>query len=286
MYRAKAAGRSLVVFFEERMNAEAVARLTLDRDLRAAIERGELALHYQPQLDLRSGRVRGAEALLRWNHPTHGPIAPLRFIPLAEESGFIETLGRWVVQQACRQLREWSEAGIEIERVAVNVSPRQFRKRTLVDHFAQCVAQEGIAASQLEIEVTEGLLMERSESVEQMLGQLAAAGHPIALDDFGTGFSSMSYLRRFPVNTIKIDRVFVNDIGERGEAEAIVSAIIAMSHALGKGVIAEGVETPAQAAILRQLQCDEIQGFHVARALPPAEFEAFFRARQNVPAPA
>ena len=282
MYRAKAAGRSQVIFFEERMNAEAVARLTLDRDLRAAIERGELILHYQPQLDLRTGRIRGAEALVRWNHPVHGSIAPLRFIPLAEESGFIDPLGRWVVQQACRQFREWRDAGIALERIAVNVSPRQFRKRTLVDHFAQCVAREGIDPSHLEIEVTEGLLMERSEAVEQMLGQLAAAGHPIALDDFGTGFSSMSYLKRFPVNTIKIDRVFVQDIGERGEAEAIVAAIIAMSHALGKSVIAEGVETAAQSAVLQRLQCDEIQGFLVGRALPPEEFETFYRGRLEV----
>jgi len=285
MYRAKASGRSQVVFFEERMNAEAVARLTLDRDLRAAIDRGELQLHYQPQLELRTGAVRGAEALVRWNHPVQGPIPPLSFVPLAEESGFIDVLGRWVIQQASRQLRAWRDSGLPIERISVNVSPRQFRKRNLVEYFAQCVAEEGIDPAGLEIEVTEGLLLERSEAVERMLGELALAGHPIALDAFGTGFSSMAYLTRFPVHTIKIDKVFIQDLADRGEPEAIVTAIIAMSHALGKKVIAEGVETAAQAESLRRLQCDEVQGFLVARALPPAEFEAFCRARSPVLAP-
>jgi len=289
MYRAKANGRAQAVFYEERMNAEAVARLTLDRDLRAAIERGELVLHYQPQVDLATGAVRGAEALLRWIHPVHGPIAPLRFIPLAEESGFIETLGRWVVQTACEQMALWRKANIPIKRISVNVSPRQFRKRTLVDFIAQCVERSGIGADSLEIEVTEGLLMERSEAVEEMLKQLAGAGHRIALDDFGTGFSSMSYLTRFPVDTIKIDRVFIVGLERRGgheerrEPEAIAAAIIAMSHALGKNVIAEGVETNEQAAALRRLQCDEMQGFLVAHALPAAELERFVLERAATP---
>lgn len=281
MYRAKAGGRAQSMFFEERMNAEAVARLTLDRDLRAALDRGELTLHYQPQLDIRTGEVRGAEALLRWMHPVQGSIAPLRFIALAEESGFIEPLGRWVLQAACAQARAWRDAGLPIERVAVNVSPRQFRKRSLVDFVAQSVAQAGIEPSRLEIEVTEGLLMERSDAVESMLRTFAEMGHPIALDDFGTGFSSMSYLMRFPVNTIKIDRVFIEGIEK---SEAIVAAIVAMSHALGKEVIAEGVETAEQLAALRRLGCDMVQGFLVSRALPPAQFAEFARSRRTEPA--
>jgi diguanylate cyclase (GGDEF)-like protein len=285
MYRAKAGGRAQVVFFEEQMNAEAVARLTLDRDLRAAMDRSELMLHFQAQLDLRTGAVRGAEALLRWTHPVHGPIPPLRFIALAEESGFIEPLGRWVLQAACAQAREWRDAGLPVERIAVNVSPRQFRKRSLVDFVAQSTAQAGISPAALEIEVTEGLLVERSEAVESMLHKLAEMGHHIALDDFGTGFSSMAYLKRFPVHTIKIDRVFVDGIEDKGEA--IVAAIVAMSHALGKEVIAEGVETPEQLAVLRRLGCDMVQGYLLARPMPASQFVEFVRARRAaVPTPA
>ncbi len=284
MYRAKSSGRAQVVFFEERMNAEAVAHLTLDRDLRAAIDRGEMTLHYQPQLDLRSGEIRGAEALVRWMHPVHGYIPPLRFITLAEESGFIEPLGRWVLQKACAQMREWRDAGLPVERVSVNVSPRQFRKRSLVDFVAQSVAQAGIDPGSLELEVTEGLLLERSEGVESMLKSLAERGHRIALDDFGTGFSSMAYLKRFPVHTIKIDRVFVDGI--EGDGKAIVAAIMAMSHALGKVVVAEGVETAEQLAVLRHLDCDMVQGWLLAKAMPPTQFAEFVRARRRTPDPA
>jgi diguanylate cyclase (GGDEF)-like protein len=278
MYRAKASGRAQVVFFEERMNAEAVARLTLDRDLRAALERGELEVHYQPQLDLRTGLVRSAEALVRWNHPTRGMIPPTRFIPLAEESGLIDQLGQWMLERVCAQIGAWRAAGMAIEQVGVNVSPRQFRRRTLVDTIARAVRSAGLPASCLELEITEGLLLDRGEAVESMLHELAAAGHPIALDDFGTGFSSMSYLKRFPVSTIKIDRAFIDGLEPGSDSEAIVSAIIAMSHALGKTVIAEGVESGDQAGILRRLHCNEIQGYLVSPAIPAAEFERFMQA--------
>ena len=280
MYRAKANGRSQVVFFEERMNVEAVVRLTLDRDLRVAIDRGELALHYQPQLDLRTGLIRGAEALVRWNHPTRGLISPAHFIPLAEESGFIEQLGQWTFEQACLQLRQWRDEGLLLDHVAVNVSPRQFRRHNLIDFIARCVRDAGLPPSCLEIEITEGLLLDRGEVVEGMLRALADAGHRIALDDFGTGFSSMSYLKRLPVSTIKIDKVFIEGLEPGGDSEAIVAAIVAMSHALGKVVIAEGVETGDQAAVLRRLQCDEIQGFLVSPAVPAAELAALLRARE------
>ena len=192
MYRAKAAGRAQVVFFEEKMNSEAVARVTLDRDLRAAIERNELVLHYQPQVDVRSGIIRGAEALLRWNHPRHGLISPLRFIPLAEESGFIEHIGRWTFERACAQMKEWRARGLPIERISVNVSPRQFRKRGLGDFIRELVTAAGLPPSCLEIEITEGLLLDRGEAVEGSLLELAQMGLRIALDDFGTGFSSMA----------------------------------------------------------------------------------------------
>ncbi|HET9470807.1 MAG TPA: EAL domain-containing protein, partial [Usitatibacter sp.] len=243
MYRAKAAGRSQAVYFEERMNAEAVARLTLDRDLRVAIERGELELHYQPKMDLRTGIIVAAEALVRWRHPTLGLISPDRFIPLAEESGYIEQVGHWTLAEACAQMRRWREKGFELESVSVNVSPRQFRRRGLLEFIRDNVAAAGLPSECIGIEITEGLLMERGEAVEKLLHRLSAMGHRIALDDFGTGFSSMAYLKRFPVREIKIDRVFIEGLGQGADSEAIVAAIIAMSHALGKIVVAEGVET-------------------------------------------
>ena len=283
MYRAKANGRSQVVFFEERMNAEAVMRMTLDRDLRAALERGELVVHYQPKLDLASGAIRSAEALIRWNHPARGWISPARFIPLAEESGFIEPLGDWILQQACADMRRWLDAGLELEHVSVNVSPRQFRKRAIVDSVQRCSTHAGVATSKLQLEITEGLLMNRGDDVEEMLQAIARGGHKIALDDFGTGFSSMAYLKRFPVHTIKIDKVFIEGLDASRDAEAIVTAIIAMSHALGKRVVAEGVETREQLECLRRLGCDTIQGFLVAAALPAAEFAALLQARAAQP---
>jgi EAL domain-containing protein (putative c-di-GMP-specific phosphodiesterase class I) len=276
-HRAKAAGRAQVVYYEERMNTEAVARLTLDRDLRTAIDSGELVMHYQPQLDLRTGLIRGCEALVRWNHPTRGLISPVRFIPLAEESGFIDQLGLWILTRACEQMASWREAGLPVHHVAVNFSPRQFRRRNLADQITRCVADAGLPAACLEVEITEGLLLDRGEGVEEMLRELARAGHGIALDDFGTGFSSMSYLKRLPVSTIKIDRVFIDGMEPGSDAEAIVAAIIAMSHALGKSVIAEGVETEEQAAVLRRLHCDEIQGYLVSPALPPQQFDELLR---------
>ncbi len=279
MYRAKAAGRSQAVYFEERMNAEALARVTLDRDLRLAIERGELMLHYQPQVVLGTGAVVAAEALLRWRHPEHGMISPARFIPLAEESGFIEEIGRWALREACARMKAWQGQGLALAQVCVNVSPRQFRRTGLAQQVRDSVEEAGIAPGCLELEITEGLLMENPASAEGMLRELTAMGIGIALDDFGTGFSSMAYLKRFPVQTIKIDRVFVEDLQRGGDSRAIVAAMIAMSHALGKSVVAEGVETAEQLAILAELGCDEIQGHYFAPALPADQFEAFARSR-------
>jgi diguanylate cyclase (GGDEF)-like protein len=279
MYRAKSAGRSQAVFFEERMNAEALARLALDRDLRLAIERGELMLHYQPQIVLGTGAVSAGEALLRWRHPKHGMISPSRFIPLAEESGYIEEIGKWALREACSRMRAWQAEGLAVAQVCVNVSPRQFRRGGLAHLVRDSVEEAGIAPGCLELEITEGLLMEHPAEAEAMLRELHAMGIGIALDDFGTGFSSMAYLKRFPVQTIKIDRVFVEGLGRGGDSRAIVAAIIALSHALGKSVVAEGVETAEQLAILGELGCDEIQGYYFAPALPPAEFAEFVRSR-------
>jgi diguanylate cyclase (GGDEF)-like protein len=277
MYRAKGSGRAAVVYFEDRMNAEALERNVLDRDLRIALDRGELKLHYQPLYDLAQGRIRSAEALLRWSHPKKGMIPPGHFIPIAEESGLIEQIGHLVIMQACRQLGAWKESGLALEHVAINVSPRQFRREGIARFVGDCVAANGIPASMLELEITEGLLMEQADTAREVLGVLAAAGVRIALDDFGTGFSSMAYLTRFPVDTIKIDHVFVDGLGRSADSEAIVSAIIAMSRALGKRVVAEGVETLGQLAILERLGCDFIQGYILSPALPADEFAAFVR---------
>jgi EAL domain-containing protein (putative c-di-GMP-specific phosphodiesterase class I) len=211
-------------------------------------------------------------------------VPPARFIPLAEESGVIEEIGRWALREACARMKAWQAQGLALAQVCVNVSPRQFRRSGLARQVRESVAEAGIAPGCLEIEITEGLLMENPASSEGMLRELNAMGIGIALDDFGTGFSSMAYLKRFPVQTIKIDRVFVEGLGRGGDSRAIVAAIIAMSHALGKSVVAEGVETAEQLAILGELGCDEIQGYYFAPALPAGQFEAFARSRQP-PAP-
>ncbi|MGB7540626.1 MAG: bifunctional diguanylate cyclase/phosphodiesterase, partial [Burkholderiales bacterium] len=278
MYRAKSGGRAQAVYFEENMNAMAVARVTLDRELRRAIDRGELNLLYQPLIDLRTGGNCGAEALLRWDHPELGSVSPVRFIPIAEESGYIEHLGRWVMHEACRQMKQWQTDGVAPGRLAVNVSARQFLKPGLVDLIAECTRAAGIAPSCLEVEITETVLIDHGPAVEQMLQELVAMGVSISLDDFGTGFSSLSYLKRFAVHAVKIDRVFIVGLGRDADSEAIVAAIIAMAHALGKTVTAEGVETDEQWLLLRKLKCDRVQGFRFSCPLPAAQFAQFVTA--------
>jgi len=275
MYRAKSGGRAQAVYFEENMNAMAVARVTLDRELRRAIDRGELRLFYQPLIDLRTGGNCGAEALLRWDHPELGSVPPVEFIPVAEESGYIEHIGRWVVHEACRQMKQWKADGVAPDRLAVNVSARQLRKPGLVDLIAECTHAAGITPSCLEVEITETVLIDHGPAVERMLQELAAMGASISLDDFGTGFSSLAYLKRFPVHTVKIDRVFIEGLGRDADSEAIVAAIIAMAHALGKTVTAEGIETDEQVALLRRLKCDRAQGFWFSRPLSAAQFARF-----------
>ncbi|MEO8133073.1 MAG: EAL domain-containing protein [Betaproteobacteria bacterium] len=281
MYRAKSGGRAQAVYFEETMNAMAVAHATLDRELRRAIDRGQLRLLYQPLIDQSRDGTYGAEALLRWEHPELGSVSPVAFIPIAEESGYIEHLGRWAMLEACRQMKQWQADGVVLDRIAVNVSARQFRTRGgLVDLIKECTRAAGIAPSCLEVEITESVLIDHQDTVERTLQDLVAMGVRIALDDFGTGFSSMSYLKRFPVHTVKIDRVFVKGLPADTDSEAIVAAIIAMAHALGKTVTAEGVETDEQRSLLRRLKCDCLQGFLFARPLPPAELAQFVMANE------
>jgi len=277
MYRAKEGGRGRAVYFEERMNAAAQARVTFERDMRHAIEHQQFVLHYQPQLALQSGAIAGAEALVRWNHPERGLLSPLNFIQLAEETGLIEPLGEWVLREACTQFMEWRRRGLTLPRVAVNVSARQFRQKTLLDTIIRVLRETGMPAEALEIEITESLLMDATRNIEVTLAKLSAMGVRIAMDDFGTGFSSLAYLKRFPVDIVKIDRAFVKDLPSDESSGAITGAIIAMAHALHKEVVAEGVAEPEQAAYLRRLRCDLIQGFQLSRPLPAAEFETFVR---------
>ena len=282
MYRAKSGGRARSVYFKESMNLEAVERVTLDRELRKAIDQGELELHYQPQLDFQSGQIVCAEALMRWRHPRLGLVLPGRFIPVAEEFGYIEQIGRWLLREACMQVRAWRADGLRVSRLAVNISAIQFRRSDFVDFIGECILQSGIAPENLDLEITETVLMDRGSDVERMLRDLAAMGVSISLDDFGTGFSSLAYLKRFPFRKVKIDRGFIDGLGRDSDSEAIVSAIVAMSHALGKEVVAEGAETGEQTAVLRRLGCDGVQGYHISRPLPSDEFSAFVRAREKM----
>jgi diguanylate cyclase (GGDEF)-like protein len=281
MYRAKAGGRAQVVYFEEAMNAKTVERVSLDRELRRAVERGELELHYQPQIHLVTGEITCAEALLRWRHPAFGIVPPVQFIPIAEEFGYVEHIGEWIFSEACAQLKAWKAEGLSLKRVAINVAARQFRTDKLVNIVKECTAREGVSPSLLEVEITEGVLVDPRGGAERVLRRLAEMGVEVSLDDFGTGFSSMAYLKRFPVHKIKIDRAFIEGLGRDKDSQAIVASIIAMSQALGKVVVAEGVETAEQLAILRKLHCNQAQGFHFSYPLPAAQFAEFLRGRRK-----
>lgn len=274
MYRAKAAGRGRFVFFEESMNVEQRQRAAMEHELHLAITRNQFSVYYQPRVDLRDGRLLGAEALLRWNHPVLGSVSPTIFIPLAEDVGLIETIGPWVLRQVCAQLAAWQAAGYAVGTVAVNVSGRQFRSGDLVAQVTCALESTGLAPHVLELEVTEGVLIDDVESVIDLLGRLKQIGVSVALDDFGTGYSSMAYLRRLPIDVLKIDQSFVRDLAHDEEARSIVQAIIAMAHALHKSVVAEGVETLVQANLLRTWGCNEAQGFYFSRPITAAALEA------------
>jgi EAL domain-containing protein (putative c-di-GMP-specific phosphodiesterase class I) len=277
MYRAKESGRGRCVYFEERMNSDAITRVRLERDLHHALDRKEFVLHYQPQLDLATGRIYAAEALLRWNHPERGLLGPMHFIGLAEETGLIDRLGEWVLREACRQFRLWQQQGVALQRVGVNVSARQFRKKDFVSLVAKVLQETGMHPSALEVEITESLLLDATRSVETMLGKLKALGVQIALDDFGTGYSSLAYLKRFPVDIVKIDRSFIKDLPSDEGSVAITGAIIAMAHALHKKVVAEGVANAEQLRFLRRLHCDHIQGYHLSVPLIAPELAELVR---------
>jgi EAL domain-containing protein (putative c-di-GMP-specific phosphodiesterase class I) len=276
MYRAKEGGRGRYVYFEERMNVAALARVSLERELRLAIERNEFSLWYQPQLDLRSGRISGAEALLRWESAAGQTRAPADFIQLADETGLIEPIGEWVLREACRQFRAWQDEGIALPLVAVNVSIRQFRQPEFVETVRSILHETGMAPECLELEITEGLLHETNRVGAALLEPLHEMGVSFSVDDFGTGYSSLACIKRFPLATIKIDRTFVADLGADDGSGSVAAAIIAGAHSLRKRVVAEGVETERQATILARLGCDHLQGHFCSRPLSAGNFAQFF----------
>ena len=271
MFRAKSDGRNLQRFFEASMQEQLDARKSLEHDLRHALANDELAVHYQPLFEMRSNRLVGAEALLRWRHPVKGMVSPAEFIPLAEDIGIINEIGDWVLRTACREAAGWS--GLK---VAVNLSPIQFRDSELVGKVAASLAATGLPARLLELEITEGVLLKDLPSTAQTLTDLKELGIHIAIDDFGTGYSSLSYLRRFPFDKLKIDRSFVTELGIDASAASVVSAIVNLGHGLGMRVNAEGIETKEQSSILRTLGCDEAQGYHYGRPCAASEFTRLF----------
>ena len=276
MYRAKQQGRGNHVFFESAMNHEAQRRMVLDRELRHALQAGEFVLHYQPQFDLRTNRIVGAEALIRWMHPTRGLVAPGPFISFAEETGLIEGIGAWVLAEASAQFMRWHADGLPLEHISVNVSPRQFRRPDFAESVAAVVRRTGIDPHRLHLEITESVLVDVG-AADAMLAQLTALGTPLELDDFGTGYSSLAYLQRLPVGIIKLERSFIKSIAQDDNAQAIVRAAIGMVHALKKEVVAEGVETPEQLALLQQWSCDAIQGFLLSKPVPAGAFADLVR---------
>ena len=273
MYHAKAQGRDNYQFYSAALTQRAMQRMDLERDLRAALERGQFHLAYQPQIDARTGHLAGVEALIRWNHPQRGPMPPLDFIPLAESTGLIVPIGRCVLRMACEAAVRWQRAGRGL-RVAVNLSPLQLKDPGLVQTVVDILAETGLAPQLLELEITESALMEDSAATLATLHALRAAGVDMALDDFGTGYSSLSYLKRMPLTSLKVDRSFVNGLPEDKENDSIVRAIVSMAASLGFAVTAEGVETPEQARLLTAMGCHTLQGWHFGKPVSALDIAA------------
>ena len=281
MYHAKHQGKNRYAVFKAEMELRAQRRLRMEANLRRALQNEELYLHYQPQIDLRSGRIVGVEALIRWNCREMGQLSPSEFIPVAEESGIIVELGRWVLQSACRQAASWCKAGLldSLEHVAVNLSACQARDPGLMDDIRAILHETQLPHGLLELEITEGVLMDNIHANVELMRRLQDTGIHLSIDDFGTGYSSMSYLKRLPIDQLKIDRSFVHDLP--GEGEAIVTAIIAMAHSLHLKVVAEGVETLQQVEFLRKAGCDNVQGFFFARPMTAAQLTALLLERRD-----
>ena len=281
---AKQAGRDGYRFFTAGMNVQVLARLDLELALRHALEHEQFILYYQPKVDLRTGRISGVEALLRWRRPGYGLVAPAEFVPVLEDTGLIVRVGAWVIQAACRQIAEWRDSEVGPVRVAVNVSSRQFAEGDLEGEVTRALAQYGVAPELLELELTETALMSNAERTIVVLGKLKKIGVKVAIDDFGTGYSSLAYLQRFPIDKLKIDIAFVRNITCNPNDAAIALAIVSMAHSLKLSVVAEGVESRPQLEYLRRNRCDEIQGFYFSRALPALELGQMIAAGAGLPA--
>jgi diguanylate cyclase (GGDEF)-like protein/PAS domain S-box-containing protein len=272
MYQAKESGRQGFRFFKPEMNIRAVERQSIEEHLRHALERQEFAVYYQPKIDLKTGKIAGAEALLRWTHPTRGAVSPAQFIPVAEDCGLIVPIGRWVLRQACQQAQAWIAEGLPLATMAVNISAMEFRSDNFLEHVFTTLEETGLDPKFLELELTESVLMKQAEVAESILKTLRAAGVRLAVDDFGTGYSSLSYLRKFPVDILKIDQSFVRQIHTVSGGATIVTAIISMGRSLNLRVVAEGVETLEELTFLQAHQCDEVQGYYFSRPVDSGQF--------------
>jgi diguanylate cyclase (GGDEF)-like protein/PAS domain S-box-containing protein len=282
LFRAKEQGKNKYKMYHSGMNIQSYKSFILQNDLRKAIERDELALVYQPRINIETGAIGSAEALLRWHHPSWGTIPPLEFIPLAEETGLIVDIGEWVLKSACKQIKAWQNAGLSMIRIAVNFSAQQFLQKDLVENIKRILNETDVSPSLIEIEMTESVIMENEAIITSTLKELKNMGICISIDDFGTGYSSLNYLRRFPVNIIKIDKSFIQDISNTySDSRAITSTIISLAQSLNMAVIAEGVETEEQMNILREHNCHEIQGYLFSPPVRPKEFEQFLMKSEN-----
>jgi EAL domain-containing protein (putative c-di-GMP-specific phosphodiesterase class I) len=272
MYHAKERGHNNYQFFTTQMNLKAVERQSLEGSLRRAIERQEFLLHYQPKVNLDTGEITGVEALIRWQQPDRGFVPPSQFVPIAEDCGLILQIGSWVMREACRQGRSWQDAGLSALPIAVNVSAVEFRHKGFVESVRNILSETGLDARYLELELTEGVLMEDAESATAVLQELKGMGVHLAVDDFGTGYSSLSYLRQFPIDVLKIDQSFVQQITADPDDSSIVSALISMARSLKHMVVAEGIETEEQRAYLQTQSCAQGQGYLFSRPLAAAQF--------------
>jgi EAL domain-containing protein (putative c-di-GMP-specific phosphodiesterase class I) len=272
MYQAKENGRQSYQFFKPAMNVRAVERQAIEESLRRALERREFALHYQPRINLKTGEITGAEALIRWTHPIRGLVSPAQFIPIAEDCGLILPIGKWVLGEACRQARAWLDAGLLLGTMAVNISAIEFRDEGFLEGVFATLQDAGLDPKSLELELTESVLMKHAESTASLLETLRGRGVKMAVDDFGTGYSSLSYLRKFPIDTLKIDQSFVRQITTIPDETTIVTAVISMGRSLKLRVVAEGVETQAQMEFLQAHECDEAQGYYFSPPVPPQQF--------------
>jgi diguanylate cyclase (GGDEF)-like protein len=276
MQHAKERGKNTSAYYSSELNARALQKLSLTAQLRKALERDELVLHYQPKVDVKTGDVVGAEVLVRWQHPERGMVPPGEFIPLAEENGLIVPLGEWVLRAACRQAIAWQAAGYRVPRVSVNVSSQQFRHGDLTQVVRRILDETALDSRHVCLELTEGVIMENAEANIRTLLDLKTMGLKLSIDDFGTGYSSLSYLSRFPLDELKIDRSFIMQIKSANDRAAIVTAIIAMAHSLGLSVVAEGIETEPQLDFLKLQGCDEFQGYFKSKPVPAADFQQRF----------